>query len=214
MKTLSRQITSSTLVVAGTLAALGFGVVAQAAIISGDIGSITGPITPNPITGPNSPTSPLGQTFVFGTSTEIDVATGTFAGIPQSAVTFLKPLALTRVGNGPDYSFGPVTNFFSIASSFGPLLVSIPGGTVGRTGSGSPVFRFNGASGSNDLPALFGVAGGKVPGTLTDFTFGRLGTNSYAFGIHLPPAVVPEPSAALGLLGVAGVGLLSRRRKA
>ncbi len=210
MKTLSRQLTASALAVAGTVAALSFGGVAQAAIIEGTVGELFGPLSPTPSTGPSTPISPEGQTFTNETSTGVSQTKGTaFTGIPISAAKSFKPLTLTRIGNGPTYSYSAVTDFFSIASNFGPLLVSIPAGTVTRSGNGAPIF-----SGGN-IPAIFKVAGGTVTGTLTDYTFGRLAGNSaYQFGIILPPAVVPEPSAALGLLGVAGVGLMSRRRKA
>ena len=207
MTTLSRSFTNGSLAIAGAAAVLGFGGVAQAAIVGtgafGDNATISGTTNPS---------------IVFSDSATFNGG-GQFAGGGLVPNTFANPLQLT--GNGP-YSSGLVNSFFKLnapGAPGGPGVVSVnllPFSSWSLATS-LPNYAISG----NFIPAEFVEPDGtKVAGsitlTLNSNSDGITTSQSYSLSFNKtgrPVSPVPEPSAVLGMLALGLTGVLVRRQK-
>jgi len=213
MTTLFRSLTSGSLAIAGAAAVLGFGGVAQAAVMGtgafGDNATISGTTNPS---------------IVFADSATFN-GTGQFAGGSLVPNTFANPLLLT--GSGP-YSNGLVNSFFKVNAPGAPPSVGGPGVvTVNLLPFSSWSLATSGlnyAISGNFIPVEFVEPDGitKIAGSITltlnsNSTPGGGTSQSYSLsfnklGVEIPTGV-PEPSAVLGMLALGLTGVLVRRQK-
>ncbi|WP_375328579.1 PEP-CTERM sorting domain-containing protein [Microcystis sp. BLCC-F210] len=227
---ISRQLTTGVLAIAGSVAAFGFGGIAQAQLT-----------TANATFGGSSG----GVTFTGDLSTATSITFNSLTGVVSSVPANYTPFGGTPAPNV--FASGPAGTTFDALSGFN---VAIAGGgsTLDFTGAGAsnstegitlnfastttPANRytFTASSGritsQNDFGVIiaflgsFADSGGSfstsaATATLSIASSGpNAGTNTFTFGT--PPAFastsVPEPSAILGILAVAGIGAFARRK--
>lgn len=232
---ISRQLTTGVLAIAGSVAAFGFGGIAQAqtapnATFGGTTGgvgfngnlstatsitfnSLTGfvtnvPSTYTPFGGTSAPnhfnTGPAGATFGLGAGFGV-----TFAGSGPATVLDFNGAG---VGNSTE---GITLTFASSSSSAG----TTPANRYTFTASSGTITSQN-TTGLNiaflgsfaDSGGTFSTSAATVSLSIASSGEGQ-GTNTFTFGT--PPAFassVPEPSAILGVLAVAGIGAFTRRK--
>lgn len=204
---ISRQLTTSVLALAGSVAAFGLADAAQAAILASV--EFRGLAT-IPAWGSTNPTlDPTNVNLILD-------STGTFAGVTTANITIPQPLTLTGTGTGPGTSFGfppPVPSFVTITTGAGPVVVNI-----------TPTFAFGTNATSGTPTTSYTVTGDAVFDEPTGPDF--LGTFSITFNrtdvlqnytlvltqTGEPALSIPEPSAILGILALAGVGTFARRK--
>jgi hypothetical protein len=200
---ISRQLTTGALALAGTVAAFSFAGAAQAASVF----TITGTATIGAWGTANPVLTPLNVTFASGD--------GQFTGATAANVTIPGPFTLTGTGVGLSTNFGvpgTLPNYTTITTGAGNVIANItplvavgtnvtfPTATTTYVVSGSAIF---------DEPT-----GPDLAGTFTA-TFLRAGTTqlyTLVFTKTDIPVEVPEPSAILGILAVAGAGAFARRK--
>ena len=218
---ISRQLTTGALAIAGSVAAFGFAGAAQAQI-SGTL-SITGTADIDAWGTANPMLKPLNVTAING-------ATGQFAGVMLGDVSTPASFALTGTGSGGMSSFGSpssLANFINIAVTQGPPDGPGSGIVIGNITSSMAMGTFAGTLGG-DGTTTYTVTGNMTfdepngfPDLLGTFSIGFTrsvtgGQVSESYNLSLQKSSVtvdiPEPSAILGILAVAGVGAFARRK--
>ena len=213
---ISRQLTTGALAIAGTVAAFGFAGAAQAVTVS--TLTITGDATISPW-GTTNPV--LTPTSVTGVSN----GTGQFASVTVANVTTPKPFTLSGTGSGTNTTVtfspppSPSLGFTTIAT---PGLVTPNVTPTLATGSNTPIA-------SSASLTTYNVSGNAIfiepflPNFLGGFNIsftlgGAPGSVAGTYSLTLvktdipEPVAVPEPSAILGILAVAGAGAFARRK--
>ncbi len=211
---ISRQLSTGALALAGTVAALSFAGAAQAATIASitviGAANVDGWGTVNPILTPTS----VGA---------VTLTTGQFVGVTAADVTVPSAISLTGTGAGMMTTFTPPASLpsfttITIPSPSGNVIANLTpqgasgmnstsGGTSSTSYSVAGTVVFDEPTGP-DLVGTFsitfsrsGLGSGPGPGTYT-LTLDKTGVASS----------VPEPSAILGILAVAGVGAFACRK--
>jgi hypothetical protein len=222
---ISRQLTTGALAIASSVAAFGFAGAAhaQAAPILGGTLSITGTATIDPWGTVNPMLKPLNITAVNG-------ATGQFLGVTTANVTTPASFALTGTGTGMMSMFtapSSLANFISITVNQPYPIGPGPGIVVGNitstmaygtfmAGGGGSTTTYN-VTGDmtfdepNGYPDLFGTF--SIAFTRSVSAGGQI-SQSYNLSLQKSGLTtnIPEPSAILGILAVAGAGAFARRK--
>jgi hypothetical protein len=207
---ISRQLATGTVAIAASVAALSFAGAAQAASMIAVGGNATAGSwgTTNPTLTPGTTTGLVGT------------PTGEFAGLGFAAVSVLK--AITLIGTPPmtpipvSHTFtnpSPIIGFASINVGGGMTVAITPTISTGVYNSmmgmkttnynvmGSAFFDYASPT-STDEMGIFNLTVTSVgPGWIYNLILEK--------GVF---AAVPEPSAILGILAVAGVGAFARRK--
>jgi hypothetical protein len=222
---ISRQLTTGALAIASSVAAFGFAGAAhaQAAPILGGTLSITGTATIDPWGTVNPMLKPLNITAVNG-------ATGQFAGVTTANVTTPASFALTGTGTGMMSMFtspSSLANFISITVNQPYPIGPGPGIVVGNITSTMAYGTFMaGGGGSTTTYSVTGDMTFDEPNGYPDLfgTFSIAFTRSVSAGGQISQSYnlslqksglttnIPEPSAILGILAVAGAGAFARRK--
>ena len=221
IKDFSKRATTVALVTAGSVAAFGFAGAAQAASLAGTLAiSGTAEISPWGTTDPMlkavSVTAVNGGTGQFTGATMADPPatldlTGTPSGssfnfvAPQNVADFIK-VVVSAVPPGAGYVIGDITSALSVGTFAG----SATNNTTNYTVIGDLNFRE-----PNGFPSLLGTFSITYTRSVTTPVGGsEQVSQSYALSLQKTdqPAGVPEPSAILGILAVAGVGAFARRK--
>lgn len=219
---ISRQLTTGTLAIAGTVAALSFAGAAQAATILSGTLALTGTAQIDSWGTPNPMLKPLNVTAING-------ATGQFTGVTTSNVTTPASFALIGTGSGMMSMFtapSSLANFIQITVNQAYPIGPGPGIVIGNITSTMAYGTFmTGIGGStttymvtgdmtfdepNGYPDLFGTFS---IGFTRSVTGGQV-SQSYNLSLQKSGLTVnvPEPSAILGIFAVAGVGFFLRRK--
>lgn len=203
---ISRQLTTGTLALAGSVAALSFASAAQAAGMISISGSATIPAwgTTNPV-------------LAAGTASAVSMNTGQFAGVTAADISAIQSITLNGTGAGPTYTFmpvpSPIPNFVTITTGTGNVVVGIT--PTSSTGSFTSMGSMSTTSYTVLGTALFDEPTGPDYVGVFNMVFTSMGSmqtytlNIDKTGLAMP---VPEPSAILGILAVAGVGAFARRK--
>jgi hypothetical protein len=218
---ISRQLNTRALAVASLLAAFGFAAPAQAQI-AGTL-SITGTADIDPWGTPDPMLKSLDVTAING-------ATGQFAGVMLGDVQAPASFALTGTGSGGMSSFGSpssLANFINIVVNTMPPTGPGPGTVIGNITATQAMGTFAGIIGG-DGTTTYTVTGNLAfdepngfPDLLGTFSIGFTrsvtgGQVSESYNLSLQkssvPVDIPEPSAILGILAVAGAGAFARRK--
>ncbi|QGZ88803.1 PEP-CTERM sorting domain-containing protein [Microcystis aeruginosa] len=218
---ISRQLTSGALAIASSVAAFGFAGAAQAQI-SGTL-SITGTAQIDPWGAPDPMLKPLNVTAING-------ATGQFTDVMLGDVSTPASFALTGTGSGGMSDFdspSSLANFISIVVNTMPPTGPGPGTVIGNITATQAMGTFAGIMGS-DGTTTYTVTGNMAfdepngfPDLLGTFSIGFTrsvtgGQVSESYNLSLQkssvPVDIPEPSAILGILAVAGAGAFARRK--
>ncbi len=226
---ISRQLTTGVLAIAGSVAAFGFGGIAQAqTTANATFGGSSGGVT---FTGDLSTATSITFNSLTGVVSDVPANYTPFGGTPATNVFNLGPAGTT---------FLPLSGFNVAIAGGGNTLDftgagasnSTEGITLNFASSTTPANRYTFTAGSGRITSqnAFGViisflgsfadSGGSfstsaATATLSIASSGpNAGTNTFTFGT--PPAFastsVPEPSAILGILAVAGIGAFARRK--
>ncbi|MFM6632265.1 MAG: PEP-CTERM sorting domain-containing protein [Microcystis panniformis] len=218
---ISRQLTTGALAIAGSVAAFGFAGAAQAATILSGTLALTGTAQIDPWGTANPMLKPLNVTAING-------ATGQFAGVMLGDVSTPASFALTGTGSGPFSMFtapSSLANFISITVNQLYPIGPGPGIVVGNItytmafgtdmpsggGDGTTTYTVTGKmlfDEPNGYPDLFGT----FSIGFTRSVIGNQVSQSYNLSLQKSGLTVPEPSAILGILAVAGVGAFARRK--
>jgi hypothetical protein len=214
MTNISRQLTTGALAIAGSVAAFGFGAIAQAATLNATLGFV--PFGGVSFTGPT-----------LGTATSVDfAATNLVNTIPD---TYDPPGSLPEAPN--DFLAGPLAVALGspVTLSPDPFTTTI-GNTLTvsfTTAAGAATFTgaldVKASTGDNALDLFFL---GEITGAGFDpseaslsFAFTRVagGAINYSATLASPPSEppvvgTPEPSTILAILAVAGAGAFARRK--
>ncbi|AOC50910.1 Alkaline phosphatase [Microcystis aeruginosa NIES-2481] len=231
---ISRQLTTGVLAIAGSVAAFGFGGIAQAQT------------APNATFGGNTTG---GVTFTGNLSTANSITfnalTGFVTSVPSTYTPFGGTLAANVFNTGSaGTTFVEGAGFFVTFTGGGPVL-DFSGAGVGNSTEGVNLtfastsfaagttpenrYTFTSSSGTitsqndtglniaflgtfEDSGGTFSTSAATVSLSIASSGVGQ-GSNVFTFGT--PPAFassVPEPSAILGILAVAGIGAFARRK--
>jgi hypothetical protein len=228
---ISRQLTTGVLAIAGSVAAFGFGGIAQAqTTANATFGGSSGGVT---FTGDLSTATSITFNSLTGVVSDVPADYTPFGGTPATNVFNLGPAGTTFLpGAGFGVTFaggGPATVLDFSGAGVGN---STEGITLNFASTTTPVNRytFTSSSGRINSQNAFGVnisflgsfadSGGSFSTSAATVTLAiassgqNAGTNTFTFGT--PPAFastsVPEPSAILGILAVAGIGAFARRK--
>ena len=228
---ISRQLTTGVLAIAGSVAAFGFGGIAQAQLTTANatFGGGTGGVT---FTGNLS----------TATSITFNNLTGGVTDVPPTYTPFGGSIAPNVFNSGPaGTTFAPFTSIFNVAIAGGGSSLDFTAAGAGNSTEGITLnfasttapanrYTFTASSGRINSQSDFGVnisflgsfadSGGSFSTSAATVTIAIAssgvgqGTNTFTFGT--PPAFastsVPEPSAILGILAVAGIGAFARRK--
>ena len=232
---ISRQLTTGVLAIAGSVAAFGFGGIAQALT------------APNATFGGNTLG---GVTFTGNLSTATSISFNALTGFVSSVPSTYTPFGGTSAAN--DFYTGPAGTTFGVGAGFdvtftgGDSVLHFSGAGVGNSTEGvnlifasnfavpgtTPGNRYTFTSSSGtitsqndtglnisflgtfaDSGGTFSTSAATVSLSIASSGVGQ-GSNVFTFGT--PPAFastsVPEPSAILGILAVAGIGAFARRK--
>ena len=220
---ISRQLATGTLAIAASVTAFGLAGTAPAqAAILGTL-SITGNATSDPWGTTNPMLTPTSVTAING-------ATGQFAGVMLGDVSIPASFALTGTGSGGMSSFGSpssLANFINIVVNTMPPTGPGPGTVIGNITATQAMGTFAGITGG-DGTTTYTVTGNLAfdepngfPDLLGTFSIGFTrsvtgGQVSESYNLSLQkssvPVDIPEPSAILGILAVAGAGAFARRK--
>ena len=220
---ISRRLTTGALAIAGGVGALSFAGAAQAATVLAGTLSITGTAQIDSWGTVNPMLKPLNVTAING-------ATGQFAGVTTTNVTTPASFALTGTGTGPFSMFtapSSLASFIQITVNQAYPIGPGPGIVIGNITS-TMAFGSDIPSGGGDGTTTYTVTGnmtfdepGSYPDLLGTFSIGftksvTAGQVSESYNLSLQKrgltVNVPEPSAILGILAVAGVGAFARRK--
>ena len=222
IKDFSKRATTVALATAGSVAAFGFAGAAQAAQLNANVGFV-----------------PMGGSTTYVSSSNLQNATQlTLVGFPNAGVNMVNIVPTTYLGVTNDFYSGSLAVDAASYVTLTPTTISIPGalGTEYPLASGTFQVTFTTASG----PATFDATSYRktsananaldlyLLGTTTGTGFdpspsqvllnlnqvgGPPNATNYSATFSSPPAGrVPEPSAILGILAVAGVGAFARRK--
>lgn len=227
---ISRQLTTGVLAIAGSVAAFGFGGIAQAQ------------------TAPNATfggTTTDGVTFTGNLSTATSISFNALTGFVTSVPSTYTPFGGTSAAN--DFNTGPTGTTFGVGAGFGVTfagggsVLDFSGAGVGNSTEGitlnfasntNPANRYTFTASSGTITSqndtglniaflgTFADSGGTFstsPATVSlSIASSGVGQGSNVFTFGTPPAFastsVPEPSAILGILAVAGIGAFARRK--
>jgi hypothetical protein len=217
---ISRRLTTGALAIAGSVAAFGFGSAAQAATVLAGTLSITGTATIDPWGTVNPMLNPVNVTAING-------ATGQFTGVTTDNITTPKSFELTGKGMGsmvsvPFVAPSSLANFINITVNqpypIGPGSGIVVGNITSSMASGMSVggtttytvigtMTFDEPNGYPDLLGSFNIS-------FTRSVTGGQISESYALSLEKTGLTtdIPEPSAILGILAVAGAGAFARRK--
>ncbi|TRU20119.1 MAG: PEP-CTERM sorting domain-containing protein [Microcystis aeruginosa Ma_MB_S_20031200_S102] len=228
---ISRQLTTGVLAIAGSVAAFGFGGIAQAQLTTANatFGGGTGGVT---FTGNLSTATSITFNSLTGGVSDVPVNYTPFGGTPAPNVFNSGPAGTT---------FAPFTSTFNVAIAGGGSSLDFTGAGAGNSTEGITLnfasttaptnrYTFTASSGRINSQSDFGLnisflgsfadSGGSFSTSAATVTIAIAssgvgqGTNTFTFGT--PPAFastsVPEPSAILGILAVAGIGAFARRK--
>ncbi|MCA2554808.1 MAG: PEP-CTERM sorting domain-containing protein [Microcystis sp. M04BS1] len=234
---ISRQLTTGVLAIAGSVAAFGFGGIAQAQLTTANatFGGSSGGVT---FTGNLS----------TATSITFDSLTGLVSSVPANYTPFGGSIAPNNFNSGPlGTTFASGAGFGVTFTGAGPAnVLDFTGAGAGNSTEGitlnfassnlssgtSPTNRYTFTASSGiinsqsdsgvnisflgsfaDSGGSFSTSAATVTIAIASSGVGQ-GTNTFTFGT--PPAFastsVPEPSAILGILAVAGIGAFARRK--
>ncbi|WP_149989196.1 MULTISPECIES: choice-of-anchor E domain-containing protein [Microcystis] len=237
---ISRQLTTGALAIAGTVAALGLGLVGSGAANAATLTySFTNAEQSTEINQTNTLSkfdSSLGtltgvaltlsgratQNF-SGVNTVNTTQTASITSMAYLSFTFSDGITITNPDNGdPAFTFssssGSQTYSANQTRNFGPY-----------TPSSSKVYNFP-ATGNSALSNFLGAAGSTFSVTCTSMsgltvmggggnitasqstTAGCGASVQYTYTPASPPLTIPEPSGVLGIFAVAGVGFFLRRK--
>ncbi|MCA2504190.1 MAG: PEP-CTERM sorting domain-containing protein [Microcystis sp. M54BS1] len=221
---ISRRVTTGALAIAGSVAAFGFGGAAQAATVLAGTLSITGNANIDQWGTTDPMLKPLNVSAV-------NSATGQFSGVTIADITSIPAsFALTGTGTGMMSMFtapSPLANFISVfvntAYPVGPGSGTVIGDITSSVAYGTFVSNAGGSTTSygvmgnmlfkepNGYPNLLGTY--NITFTRSVDSIGQI-SQSYALSLQKSGVTIdiPEPSAILGILAVAGVGAFSRRK--
>ncbi|WP_151695089.1 PEP-CTERM sorting domain-containing protein [Microcystis aeruginosa] len=212
---ISRKLTTGALALAGSVAAFGFAGAAQAAQLNANVGYV--PVGVVSYTGP-------------------DLSSATSVTFPALNLVNINPP--TYLGNPNDFFSGPLAVAVASSVTLAPLTFDFSA-TDGDPGAGAFTVTFTTASGPatftatsfttdtspGNLNTLDLMIEGTITGTGFDTTLAEILVNlnqvggpgnavnaSSTFGSQPSPTSVPEPSAILGILAVAGAGAFARRK--
>ncbi len=218
---ISRQLTTGTLAIVSSVAAFGFAAPAQAQL-AGTL-SITGTAdidvwgTPNPMLKPLNVTAINGATGQFAglmlgdVSTPLGFALSGDPGsmmmhmfdsdVPPSIVNFINAL-VNQTPPGAGTVIGNVTGTMAMGTFAGAI-----GGDGTTTYTVTGTMTFDEPNGFPDLLGTFSI------GFTRSVTGGQV-SESYNLSLQKSsvPVDIPEPSAILGILAVAGAGAFARRK--
>lgn len=233
---ISRQLTTGVLAIAGSVAAFGFGGIAQALT------------APNATFGGNTLG---GVTFTGNLSTATSIGFNALTGLVSSVPSTYTPFGGTSAPN--NFNTGPAETTFAVGAGFGVTftggdsVLHFSGAGVGNSTEGvnltfasttpfaagtTPANRYTFTASSGtitsqndtglniaflgtfaDSGGTFSTSAATVSLSIASSGVGQ-GSNVFTFGT--PPAFastsVPEPSAILGILAVAGIGAFARRK--
>ena len=205
---ISRQLATGTVAIAASVAALSFAGAAQASSMIG----VAGNATASPW-GTTNPTLNLGATTGL-----VGMSSGEFAGLLFGDVSVSQ--TITLIGTPPmastSYTFmdsAPIGGFASINVAGGMTVDITP--TVS-----SGMFNSMGGMNTTSYSVMGSAFFDYLDPTLTDETgvFNLVAMSvggGWVYALTLEKGVlaaVPEPSAILGILAVAGVGAFARRK--
>jgi hypothetical protein len=220
---ISRRLTTGALAIAGSVGALSFAGAAQAATVLAGTLALTGTAQIDPWGTPNPMLKPLNVTAING-------ATGQFADVTTANVTTPASFALTGTGTGMMSGFtapSSLANFIQItvnkAYPIGPGSGIVIGNITSTMAFGTDI-----PSGGGDGTTTYTVTGSMTfdepngyPDLFGTFSIGFTrsvtgGQVSQSYNLSLQKSGltvnVPEPSAILGILAVAGIGAFARRK--
>lgn len=234
---ISRQLTTGVLAIAGSVAAFGFGGIAQAQLTTANatFGGTTGGVT---FTGDLSTATSITFNSLTGAVTNVPSTYTPFGGTPANNVFNLGPAGATfGLGAGFGVTFaggGPATvlDFSGAGAGNSTEGITLTFASTNLSAGTTPANRYTFTAGSGSITSQnttglnisflgsFADSGGSFstsPATVSlsiaSSGVGQ-GTNTFTFGT--PPAFastsVPEPSAILGILAVAGIGAFARRK--
>lgn len=214
---ISRQLTTGALAIAGSVAAFGFASAAQAAQLNANIGYV-----------------PVGTTSYAGPN----LANATSVTFPNINLVNTNPP--TYLGSLNDFFSGPLAVAIGSSVALSPLTFDFAeaDGVVGAgaftvtftTAAGTAIFTttsFTTDTSPGNDNTLDLMIQGTVSGTGFDTTVAEILVNlnqvggpgnvvnassTFASPPSAPPTSVPEPSAVLGILAVAGIGAFARRK--
>lgn len=233
---ISRQLTTGVLAIAGSVAAFGFGGIAQAQLTTANatFGGSSGGVT---FTGNLSTATSITFNSLTGGVSDVPVNYTPFGGTPAPNVFNSGPAGTT---------FAPFTSIFNVAIAGGGSSLDFTAAGAGNSTEGitltfastnlsagtTPANRYTFTAGSGRITSQnttglnisflgsFADSGGSFSTSAATVTIAIAssgvgqGTNTFTFGT--PPAFastsVPEPSAILGILAVAGIGAFARRK--
>ena len=233
---ISRQLTTGVLAIAGSVAAFGFGGIAQAqTTANATFGGTTGGVT---FTGDLSTATSITFNSLTGAVTNVPSTYTPFGGTPADNVFNLGPAGTTfGLGAGFGVTFaggGPATVLDFSGAGVGNSTegITLTFASTNLSGGTTPANRYTFTAGSGritsqnttglnisflgsfaDSGGSFSTSPATVSLSIASSGVGQ-GTNTFTFGT--PPAFastsVPEPSAILGILAVAGIGAFARRK--
>ena len=224
---ISKRLTTVALATAGSVAAFGFAGAAQAATFAN--GTFGGPTMPN------------GVTFTGNLAAASSITFGSLAGLVANVPSTYTPLGgLTNPndfmpGIGPSGATFDVMAYFTAEFTGTPTnVLNLAGGTTNgitlvfaSTTTPPDRYTFTAVSGTvvdqtdtglnvsflgtfTDAGGTYMPAPASVSISIAATGVGQ-GTNTFIFGTP-PDGKVPEPSAVLGILAVAGIGAFARRK--
>ena len=213
---ISRKLTTGALALAGSVAAFGFAGAAQAAQLNANVGYV--PVGVVSYTGPNLSNA---TSVTFPALNFVNTNPATYLGKPNDF--FSGPLAVSL---GSNVVLSPLTFDFSepdgvVGAGAFTVTFATTSGTATFTATS---FTTDTSPGSTDTIDL--LIQGTITGTGFDTTLAEILVNLNQVGgpgnavnasstfasKPSPPTSVPEPSAILGILAVAGAGAFARRK--
>jgi hypothetical protein len=220
MKTLSRNLTAGALAIA-TVSVSAFSMAPKA----NAIGFING--TGTAVGNAANEIHTDGTPFSLSTNPTIGFpGSGDFAGLTflqpgtLSALSFASPVTVIP---GQAWNYSVTSNPVAFTTGGFTFKWLNPSPKTFSLDNGSPTLPFSGSIQSGSIPVIISAAGFlDTLGTLSyAYTYSQSlpgsvapsGSKTISFTALGKPASVPEPSAVLGLLGVAGIAAFARRRQ-
>jgi hypothetical protein len=214
---ISRQLATGALAIAGSVAAFGFGGAAQAAQLNANVGytpmgtvSYAGPnlASATSVTFPAANYVNTNQPFYRGL--ENDFYAGPLAVALMSTVT-ISPLTFDF--SAPDGVAGSGAFTVTFATAAGPATFTTTSFTTASSNQNTLDVFINGITTGTDFDPSFDPSPSSLIVNLNQVG-GPGGVVNASTTFASPPVTtnVPEPSAILGILAVAGAGAFARRK--